>query len=148
MTAKTCVSYSLTSPLALSAGGVCNVLLTHRPWKRWQDTQYVNMNMLLGCMIRLHEITTFVLLGEFLRGRHVEKITYQETDGGILPTASANLRPSVWQRTRNWMLSATSELRGGFVPSWTSDDTSIRTNTLMAVLRDANAQDPKPCLDS
>ena len=46
------------------------------------------------------------------------------------------------------MLSATSELRGGFVPSGTSDDTSIRTNTLMAVLRDANAQDPKPCLDS
>ena len=141
MTAKIRVSYPLTSPLALSAGGVCNVLLTHRPWKRWQDTQYVNMNVWLGCMIRLHEITTFVLLGEFLRGRHVEKITHQETAG-------ANPRPSVWQRTKNWMLSTTSELRGGFVPSWTSDDTSIRANTLMAVLRDANAQDPKPCLDS
>ena len=102
-----CLIHSLVLSPSVRAR-VCNVLLIHRPWKWWQDTQYVNRTVLLACMIRLHEITTFVLLGEFLRGRHVEKITHQETDGGNRPTAGTNQRPSVWQHTRNQMLSTTS----------------------------------------
>ena len=60
-----CLIHSLVLSPSVRAR-VCNVLLIHRPWKWWQDTQYVNRNVLLACMIRLHEITTFVHRGNFL----------------------------------------------------------------------------------